>query len=158
MVKEFLSQRGISFQERDVSINNSYAQELVRSTSQMGVPVTIIDGQTVIGFDRGRLEQILNQRQTKQRPSFGAAVADASKIAAKQGTGIILGAYVGSVRSDSPAEKIGLAVGDIITEFNMRNTANAGDLENALSTMNSGTRFSLSYLRGNKKTTAEGII
>ena len=71
MVKEILSQRGVSFQERDVSINNSYVQELVKSSGQMGVPVTIIDGQTVIGFDRGRLEQILNQRQTKQRPSFG---------------------------------------------------------------------------------------
>ena len=158
MVKEFLSQRGVSFQERDVSINNSYAQELVKSSGQMGVLVTIIDGQTVIGFDRGRLEQILNQRQTKQRPSFGASIADASKITAKQGTGISLGAYVGSVRPDSPAEKIGLAAGDIVTKFSMRNIANAADLEHALATMNSGSRFSLTFLRGNKKMTAEGIL
>ena len=158
MVKEFLSQRGIRFQERDVSINNSYAQELFQSSGQMGVPVTIIDGQTIIGFDQHRLEQILNQRQTKQRPSFGAAIADASKITAKQGTGIILGAFVGSVRPDSVAVKIGLAAGDIITEFSMRNITNAADLEHALATMNSGSRFSLTFLRGNNKMTAEGIL
>jgi len=118
MVKEFLSQRGIKFQERDVSINRAYAQELVQRTGQMGVPVTIIDGQTVIGFDRNQLEHVLAQRQTPQRPSFGASIADATKITAKQGTGIILGAYIGSVRPASPAERIGLVTGDIITELN----------------------------------------
>jgi len=158
MVKEFLSQRGISFQERDVSINDSYAQELVSSSGQMGVPVTIIDGHTVIGFDQHRLDQILNQRQTKQRPSFGVAIADASKITAKQGTGIILGAFVGGVRPNSVAEKIGLAAGDIITEFSMKNIANAADLEHALTSMNSGSRFSLTFLRGTNKMIAEGII
>ena len=55
MVKEFLSQRGIDFEERDVSRNPAYAQELVRNTGQMGVPVTLIDGQAVIGFDRPQL-------------------------------------------------------------------------------------------------------
>ena len=158
MVKEFLSQRGINFQERHVSINNSYAQELVQNTGQMGVPVTIIDGQTVIGFNRGRLEQILNQGPTQKHPSFGAMIADASKITAKQGTGIILGAYVGGIRPDSTAERIGLAAGDIVIEFNTRNIAKASDLENALSKINSGSRFSLAYLRGNNKMTAEGIL
>ena len=62
-MKEFLSQRGIAFEERDVSQNRSYAQEL-RSTGQMVVPVMIINGQTVVGFDRGRLEQLLAQTQT----------------------------------------------------------------------------------------------
>jgi glutaredoxin len=47
MVKEFLSQRGIAFEERDVSRDTNAAQEVVSKTGQMGVPVTIIDGQTV---------------------------------------------------------------------------------------------------------------
>src|SRR4030043_156840 len=94
MVKDFLSQRGISFEERDVSRNSSYAQDLVRSTGQMGVPVTIINGEVVVGFDRGRLEQVTTQTRTGQRPPFGASIADASRITAKQGSGIILGAYV----------------------------------------------------------------
>jgi glutaredoxin 3 len=158
MVKEFLSQRGINFEERDVSRNQSYAQELVRNTGQMGVPVTVINGQTVVGFDRGRLEQLLTQTQTRQRPSFGASIADASKITAKQGWGITLGAYVGRVRPGSIAERIGLVSGDIITELNMKRIANASDLEHALSSLDNGSRFSLSFLRGNKTITTEGIF
>ncbi len=158
MVKEFLSQRGVGFEERDVSRNSSYAQELARSTGQMGVPVTIINGQTVVGFDRGRLEQIITQAQTGQRPSFGVSIADASKITAKQGPGITLGAYIGRLRPGSVAEKIGLAPGDIIIELNMKHIANAGDLERALANLNRGSRFSLVFLRGNKRMTTDGIF
>jgi glutaredoxin 3 len=158
MVKEFLSQRGISFEERDVSRDPSYAQELVSSTGQMGVPVTIINGQIVVGFDRGRLEQLISQTQTRQRPPFGASIADASKIAATWGLGIILGAYVGRVRPGSIAERVGLAPGDVITELNMKPIANAGDLEGALSTLNSGSRFSVVLLRGSETMTTEGVF
>jgi glutaredoxin 3 len=158
MVKNFLSQRGISFEERDVSRDPSYAQELVSSTGQMGVPVTIIDGQIVVGFDRGRLEQLIGQNQTAQRPLFGASIADASKIAATRSLGIILGAYVGRVRPGSIAQRIGLAAGDVITELNMKPIANAGDLEDALFNLNSGSRFSLVFLRGNETMTTEAVF
>ena len=157
MVKEFLSQRGIGFQERDVSRNPAYAQELVSSTGQMGVPVTIINQQAVIGFDRAKLERLLTQTQAGQRPSFGASIADASKITAKQGSGITLGAYIGRVRSGSVAERLRLASGDIVIELNMKNIANASDLERALSGLSRGSRLSLVFLRGNKKFASEGI-
>jgi glutaredoxin 3 len=158
MVKEFLSQRGIDFKERDVSRNPSDAQELMRSTGQMGVPVTIINGQIVVGFDRGRLARLITQTQTRQRPSFGASIADASKITAKQGSGITLGAYVGMARPGSVADRIGLVSGDIITELNMKSIANASDLEHALSSLNNGRHFSLSFIRGNKTMTTEGVF
>ncbi|MFC1971496.1 glutaredoxin domain-containing protein [Chloroflexota bacterium] len=157
MVKEFLSQRGIGFQERDVSRNQVYAQELMKNTGQMGVPVTIINQQTVVGFDRARLEQLITQIQAAQCPSFGASIADASKITAKQGSGITLGAYIGRVRPGSVANRLGLASGDIIIELNMRNIANASDLERALSSFGSGNRIALVFLRGNKKMTTQGI-
>ena len=157
MVKEFLSQRGIGYQERDVSRNPAYAQELVNNTGQMGVPVTLINHQAVIGFDRAKLEQLLTQTQGVQRPSFGASIADASKITAKQGLGITLGAYIGKVRPGSVAQRIGLTSGDIIIEMNMKNIANASDLERALSGLNRGGRLSLVFLRGNKKLASEGI-
>lgn len=158
MVKEFLSQRGIAFEERDVSRNPSYAQELVRNTGRMGVPVTIISGQTVVGFDRGRLEQLLAQGQTGRGPWLGASIADASRITAKRGLGITLGAYVGRIRPGSVAEGIGLLPGDIITELNMKRIANAGDLEHALRGLDNGSRFSLIFLRGNKTMSTEGVF
>jgi S1-C subfamily serine protease len=157
MVKEFLSQKGVSFDERDVSRDPSYAQELMNSTGQMGVPVTIINGQIVVGFDRGRLEQLTSRTQTGQRPPFGASIADAGKIAAMRALGIVLGAYVGRVRPGSVAQKIGLAPGDVITELNMKPIANAGDLEDALSNLNSGSRISLVFLRDNQTMTTEGM-
>lgn len=158
MVKDFLTEKGISFEERDVARNPAYAQELVRNTGQMGVPVTIINGEVVVGFDRGRLEQLTAQGQSGQRPPFGTAIADASKITAKQGSGITLGAYVGNVRAGSVAERIGLAAGDIITELNMKHIANADDLEDALANLSSGSRFSVVFLRGNQTMTTEGVF
>jgi S1-C subfamily serine protease len=158
MVKEFLSRKGIAFEERDVSRNASYAQELVRSTGQMGVPVTIINGQTVVGFDRSRLEQLLTRAQTGQRPPFGASIADASRITAKQDSGTTHGAYIGRVRPGSLAERIGLTSGDIITELNMNHITNASDLGNALSDLSKGSHFSLIFLRSNKKMTTEGTF
>jgi glutaredoxin len=58
-VKEFLSQRGIEFIERDVAENESALSEL----EQLGVfttPVTVVDGEVVIGFDQARLEALLS--------------------------------------------------------------------------------------------------
>jgi len=155
MVKEFLSQNGVKYKEYDVSLDQNAARELVNRTGQMGVPVTIIDGQTIIGFDRAQLEQALSQ---EQRPSLGAAIADASKITAKQGTGITLGAYIGKVTPNSLAERLGLAAGDIITEVNIQSIANADDLERALSKLSKGSRISLVLIRGNKGFTTEGIL
>ncbi|MFC2043957.1 glutaredoxin domain-containing protein [Chloroflexota bacterium] len=155
MVKEFLSQKGVSYKEYDVSLDQNAARELVNRTGQMGVPVTIIDGQTIIGFDRAQLEQVLSQ---EQRPSLGAAIADATKITAKQGTGITLGAYVGKVKPRSLAERLRLTAGDIITEVNMQRIANADDLERAISKLNKGSRISLVIIRGNKGFTTEGIL
>jgi S1-C subfamily serine protease len=155
MVEDFLSQRGVGFTKRDVSIDPNAAQELISSTGQMGVPVTLINGQTIVGFDREKLEQALNQ---KQRPSFGASVADASKITAKQGTGIILGAYIGKIKPNSSARRIGLAPGDIITELNMQNIANATDFENAVSKLSKGSRLTIVFLRGDKKLSSEGFL
>jgi S1-C subfamily serine protease len=158
MVKEFLSQKGIGFKEYDVSRDRVAAQELVNRTGQMGVPVTIIDGQTIIGFDRAQLEQVFSQEQGRQRPPFGAAIADASKITARQGVGITLGAYVGKVRPGSLAERVGLAQGDIITEVNVQPIANADSLEHALSKLNKGSRISLVFLRDNKTFRTEGTF
>lgn len=156
MVKEFLSQRGVKYEERDVSANAVYAQEL-KSSGQMGVPVTVINNQLVIGFDRARLESLIAQGQPGEPPSFGAAVADAAKIAAKMGSGTAVGAFVGKVKPGSAAEKLGLAPGDIIIELDMKNIANTADLENVLSGLGRGSLVSLVFLRDNKKVAAEGV-
>jgi S1-C subfamily serine protease len=155
MVKDFLSQKGINFEERDVSENPAYAQELVSTTGQMGVPATIINGQAIIGFDRPRLEEAVSRQQ---RPSLGAAVADADRITMRKGTEVTAGAYVGKVRSGSLAEKMGLTSGDIIVEVNKQKIANAADLEKEISRTGEGNRIFLVFIRDNNRRAAEGIL
>jgi len=57
-VKEFLSQKGVVFTERDVSQDERALAEL-EASGVMTTPVTMIDGEVVIGFDRGKLERLL---------------------------------------------------------------------------------------------------
>jgi glutaredoxin 3 len=56
--KEFLSQHGIAFEERDVSLDESALDEL-QKRGLMTTPVTIIDGEAVVGFDRAKLAKLL---------------------------------------------------------------------------------------------------
>ncbi|MBI4289057.1 MAG: PDZ domain-containing protein [Chloroflexi bacterium] len=159
MLKDLLSEKGIPFREYDVSRDRAAAEDIAKRTGQTAVPVTVIDGQTIIGFDRVRLEQALAERQQHvPRPAFGATIADASKITARLGSPVTFGAYVGSVRPGSVAGRAGLMKGDIVTELNMRPIANASDLEAALSKLDSGSHFWLVFLRGNKTVKTEGTF
>ena len=157
-MKEFLSQKNVGFTEHNVSQDRAAAREMISRTGQKGVPVTVIDGEAIIGFDLARLEQALSKRPGESRPSFGAAIADASKITAGQGAVVAFGAYVGKVRAGSVAQRVGLTVGDIVVEINMQRVANADDLERALSRLNPGSRISLVFHRGSKTFTAEGTL
>ncbi len=58
-VKEFLKENKIKFEEVDVSSDKKAAMEMVVKTGQMGVPVTDIDGEMVIGFDQEKLKKLL---------------------------------------------------------------------------------------------------
>jgi len=57
-VKEFLSQKGVSFTERDVVKDPKAIEELAR-LGYLTTPVIVVDGEVVVGFDRKRLEQLL---------------------------------------------------------------------------------------------------
>ena len=58
-VKEYLHAREIDFEEVDVSVDVERAQELVERSGQYGVPVIDIDGEMVVGFDRPRIDALL---------------------------------------------------------------------------------------------------
>ncbi len=57
-VKEYLSQKGIAFTERDLSKDDEAMKEL-QKMGVMTTPVTTIDGEIVIGFDQKKFEQLL---------------------------------------------------------------------------------------------------
>lgn len=58
-VKEYLRAREIDFEEVDVSTDMDRAQEIVERSGQYGVPVIEIDGEMVVGFDRPRIDALL---------------------------------------------------------------------------------------------------
>jgi serine protease Do len=121
--------------------------ELVQRIGQAVVPVILVDGQVVVGFDRPRLERLLADAAAG-RPTFGASVADASRITLRQGGIPIFGAYVGKVAPGSPAERIGLQPGDIITDFNLTKVTNAETFAQALERCQRGQVVSVVWVRG----------
>jgi glutaredoxin 3 len=157
-VKSFLDGLGVKYTEHDVSRDRAVAEEMVRLTGQMGVPVTVIDGEVVIGYDRGRLQALLAVDKDRKPLRFGLRIADADRVARKMGVIPLFGAAVGGVSPGTPGEKAGLKAGDIITEVNMRRVSNAADLEKALAGLRPGNIVTLMFLRGNEKRKSEIVI
>jgi glutaredoxin-like YruB-family protein len=56
--KQYLSQKGVDYVEKNVSTDPQARKELIQM-GYMGVPVIIVDGEEIVGFDRNRLEQLL---------------------------------------------------------------------------------------------------
>ena len=57
-VKEFLSQNKINFIERNV-VTDEIALDELQKLGYMTTPVTVIDDEVVVGFDRDKLEKLL---------------------------------------------------------------------------------------------------
>ncbi|MFN4244545.1 MAG: glutaredoxin domain-containing protein [Brevinematia bacterium] len=60
MLKNYLRSRGISFVDYDVSRDERRAMEMVRISGQMGVPVAVINGKVVVGFNKPLIDRLLN--------------------------------------------------------------------------------------------------
>lgn len=64
MEKEYLTQKGIVFENIFVDEDEKKAEEMTHKSGQMGVPVTIIIGddgkeEVIVGFDKDKLNSIL---------------------------------------------------------------------------------------------------
>ena len=58
-IKNYLGSVGVSYREIDVSRDQQAAQEMVRRSGQQGVPQTLIDGRLVIGYDKKKIDELL---------------------------------------------------------------------------------------------------
>jgi glutaredoxin 3 len=61
MVKNFLREQGVPFEEVNVQRDPVAARKLVETTGQIGVLQIEIDGQWVIGFDPDAIMQLLQR-------------------------------------------------------------------------------------------------
>ncbi|MCH7882852.1 glutaredoxin family protein [Patescibacteria group bacterium] len=59
MTKEFLKENNVEYTEKDVSTDAAARDEMIKKSGQMGVPVTDVDGNLVVGFDKEKLTQLI---------------------------------------------------------------------------------------------------
>ncbi len=59
-LKAYLRKNNIRFRDVDVSKDQKAAEAMVKRSGQQGVPQTDIDGQIIVGFDKAKINQLLN--------------------------------------------------------------------------------------------------
>ncbi|MBD3164635.1 NrdH-redoxin [Candidatus Woesearchaeota archaeon] len=57
--KSYLEDKGVEFEDVDVSRDHEAQHEMVEKSGQMGVPVLDIKGRIIVGFDQNAIEQAL---------------------------------------------------------------------------------------------------
>lgn len=60
---QYLDNLGVKYEKRDVEMDVTAAQESVKKSGQMGIPVTDIDGTIIVGFNRPAIDHILKEKK-----------------------------------------------------------------------------------------------
>lgn len=58
--KRYLHQKNIEFQVKDVGVDDLAAEEMIIKSGQRGIPVLDIKGEIVVGFDKIRIDSLLD--------------------------------------------------------------------------------------------------
>ncbi len=59
-LKSYLKENRIHYRDIDVSKNSKAARDMVRKTGQQGVPQMWIDNRPVVGFDKAKIDKMLD--------------------------------------------------------------------------------------------------
>jgi len=59
MAKEFFDENNVSYEEYDVAADEAKRNEMIEKSGQMGVPVITVGEEVIVGFDKGRLSELL---------------------------------------------------------------------------------------------------
>lgn len=57
--KDFFREKGFAYTEYNVAADAEKRKELIERSGQMGVPVIVIDGQLIVGFNKGAVAKAL---------------------------------------------------------------------------------------------------
>lgn len=57
---EFFKEKGIEFEEIDVSKDEKAKEEMIKKSGKLEVPILEIDGEIVVGFDKEKIVRLLN--------------------------------------------------------------------------------------------------
>lgn len=62
-LKGYMASHGIVFEDIDVSSNDAMLDEMIEKSGQMSVPVVDIDGNFIVGFDKNKINELLNIKE-----------------------------------------------------------------------------------------------
>lgn len=62
-VKEYLSSKGVEFQEKDLTQDHEAAQWVMKNTGQLAVPVIDMGGAPIVGFDKPKIDDALAKQK-----------------------------------------------------------------------------------------------
>ena len=62
-LKEFLKEKGIEFEEIDVSKDEKARDEMIKKSGRLEAPIIEIDGQIVVGFDKEKIVKLLHIKE-----------------------------------------------------------------------------------------------
>ena len=68
MAKAFFEEKKVTFEEFDVSENADKAEEMIKKSGQMGVPVIVVETdegteELIVGFDKTKLIELLGIKE-----------------------------------------------------------------------------------------------
>jgi glutaredoxin len=75
MVRLHLESRGQKYTERDVDTDPHARKEMLDLGAQ-GTPVTVIDGEVVVGFDEASIDELLGFKPYNEPESYGEPLAE----------------------------------------------------------------------------------
>nr|WP_226990939.1 glutaredoxin domain-containing protein [Melioribacter roseus] len=58
--KRYFREKNIRFKDIDVTRDQAAARDMMRRTGQTGVPVILINNRPVVGFDKPKINRLLN--------------------------------------------------------------------------------------------------
>jgi len=63
MAKDFFKEKGVEFEDFDVSTDLSKRKEMVDKSGQMGVPVILIKDEVIVGFNKPKIVELLGIKE-----------------------------------------------------------------------------------------------
>jgi serine protease DegQ len=158
----FIAEKYEDFIQTDAPINpGNSGGPLVNSKGELvGINTALIapsGGNVGIGFaiPANMVKAVIDQLEKFRIVSpgwIGITVKSVTPdIAREAGLLQATGAIVRSVENDSPGQRAGLKVGDVITEINGRPVMSASDLRDRIGLTQGGTNVTISYLRSGKQ-------
>jgi glutaredoxin 3 len=60
-VKKYLKENRVTFKEHNIQKDQRKAEEMVKKSGQMGVPVLDVHGKIIVGFDVPKIEKALKR-------------------------------------------------------------------------------------------------